>query len=108
MFTYTHVSLHRVVDGDTVILTIDLGFDVFLHETVRLESIDAPERFTAAGPKTTERLKALLANGILRLETSSFDKYHRAVGQLWIPGEPRSVSQVLLDEGLARPYVPGK
>ena len=34
----------RVIDGDTVVAKIDLGFNVFTVQTLRLSSIDAPEK----------------------------------------------------------------
>ena len=42
-------ELIRVIDGDTVELIIDLGFDTSRHERFRLYGIDAPEVNTAAG-----------------------------------------------------------
>jgi len=42
MYTYK-AKVVRVVDGDTVDLKIDLGFDIWIHERVRLKDIDAPE-----------------------------------------------------------------
>ena len=42
MYTY-NAKLVRVVDGDTVDLKIDLGFDIWINERVRLKDIDAPE-----------------------------------------------------------------
>jgi micrococcal nuclease len=42
MYKYK-ASVERVVDGDTVDCIIDLGFDVKIHERVRLSGIDTPE-----------------------------------------------------------------
>jgi micrococcal nuclease len=58
-------SLIRVVDGDTVDLIIDLGFDTSRHERFRLYGIDAPELRTAAGKKA----KAWLEDALIPLET---------------------------------------
>ena len=42
LYTY-EAFLERVVDGDTIIVRIDLGFDVLKRERIRLRGIDAPE-----------------------------------------------------------------
>ena len=66
MYEYKIKSIDRVVDGDTVDVIIDLGFDI-LHKTrVRLYGIDAPESRTRdleekkRGLKATQRLTELL------------------------------------------------
>lgn len=45
MFTY-NAELIRVIDGDTVDVKIDLGFDVYINTRVRLLGIDTPETRT--------------------------------------------------------------
>lgn len=48
----------RVIDGDTVVADVDLGFRTWRRgEHLRLEGIDAPERGTAAGRRATEALR---------------------------------------------------
>ena len=46
MYTYFVSSVDRVVDGDTVDVIIDLGFDLTKKERVRLAGIDTPESRT--------------------------------------------------------------
>ena len=43
-FKYRVSSLERVVDGDTIDVNIDLGFDVCTKQRVRLLGIDTPDR----------------------------------------------------------------
>jgi micrococcal nuclease len=57
-------SLVRVVDGDTVDLIIDLGFDTSRHERFRLYGIDAPEIRFEAG----KAAKAWLEDALMPLE----------------------------------------
>ena len=45
MYEY-RASVERVVDGDTIDLSIDLGFDVWIRQRVRLSGIDTPETRT--------------------------------------------------------------
>ena len=40
------VEINRVVDGDTIDVTIDLGFDLFKKERVRVAGVDTPEKRT--------------------------------------------------------------
>lgn len=57
-------TVQRVIDGDTVRLEVQLGFNVTLHGVdVRMADVYAPERFTPDGPKATEALRALLPTG---------------------------------------------
>ena len=46
-FKYRVSSLERVVDGDTIDVAIDLGFDVCTKQRVRLLGIDTPESRTS-------------------------------------------------------------
>ena len=59
-------KLVRVIDGDTVDVMIDLGFDVWIKKRLRLYGIDAPETRTRnlelkkKGKASTKRLEELL------------------------------------------------
>jgi micrococcal nuclease len=46
-FKYRVSSLENVVDGDTIDVNIDLGFDVCTKQRVRLLGIDTPESRTS-------------------------------------------------------------
>ena len=46
MYTYFVKSVDRIVDGDTIDISIDLGFDLTKKERVRLAGIDTPEKRT--------------------------------------------------------------
>lgn len=53
--------VHRVVDGDTAEISIDVGFGVILKSRkVRLLGLNAPERYTATGPAATAGLRELI------------------------------------------------
>ena len=45
-YNFRVVSIDKVVDGDTIAVTIDLGFDLFKKERVRVAGIDTPEKRT--------------------------------------------------------------
>ena len=43
-YNFRVVEINRVVDGDTIDVTIDLGFDLFKKERVRVAGVDTPEK----------------------------------------------------------------
>lgn len=102
LYTY-RAYLERVIDGDTLKLHIDLGFDTFIAETVRLRGIDAPERKTEKGQAAkrfvTRQIKQ--ANEII-VRTHWEDKFGRYLVDVWVDDE--YLNQYLLDEDLAGRY----
>jgi endonuclease YncB( thermonuclease family) len=97
-----------VYDGDTVALQCD-GREV----AARVQGLDAPETRDARcaaekelGRRATERLRALLAEGELRLERHGHDKYGRWLIRLSAGGS--DVADTLIGEALAVPYAGGR
>ena len=86
MYTYKAI-LDRVVDGDTIDVNIDLGFDVSIKKRVRFAGINAPESRTrdleekARGLAAKDRVKAILAE---TLESTEIGKYGRVLGKIHI------------------------
>jgi micrococcal nuclease len=83
-------ELIRVVDGDTVDLIIDLGFDTSRKERFRLYGIDAPELRTAAGKAAKAWLMSVLQPlGSIYVQTIQLstkakrDKYGRFLAVLY-------------------------
>jgi endonuclease YncB( thermonuclease family) len=96
-------------DGDTCVLSIDLGFDVSICQTIRLVGIDTPELktgdFKAMGKTVKSWLEGKLTGAKLIIKTSkSDDKYGRILAEIFVQGDDRSVNQQLLDRGWAVPY----
>ena len=90
MYTYK-AKLVKVVDGDTIDVTIDLGFDVSVKKRVRFEGINAPESRTrdlkekALGLAAKDRVKAILEeNSCFTLESTEIGKYGRVLGKIHI------------------------
>ena len=116
MYEYK-VKITRVVDGDTVDAEVDLGFDTFIKDRIRLMGIDTPESRTrnkkekALGLAAKAYLKELLKKnkGNIRLRTSKEGKgkFGRILGTLLIYDGKTSVNQMLIDEGHARDYFGG-
>lgn len=121
MYEYA-ARLIKVVDGDTLDLEVDLGFDIHFNMRVRLQGLDTPE-LNSKDP--LERLAALeakhfveraLEKATLRILThkDSQDKYGRYLATVTaVPVDTglvatTTVNQALLDAGLAKPYDGGK
>lgn len=107
MYEY-RCHLERVIDGDTVDLTIDLGFSIFRREKIRLLGINAPEmtgRSAAEGARAAAILYELLKGQPLTIHTrkDKEDKYGRMLGTLY--AGTRNVNQAMIEGGYAIPYM---
>jgi micrococcal nuclease len=111
MYQYKIKKINRIIDGDTVDLDINLGFNISITQRVRLKDINAPEIRTldleekAKGIEAKEWLeKELSREGEWVIETFKEDKYGRILGTLYLVGEPVTVNERMLNEGIAKPY----
>ena len=98
--------VERVVDGDTVDLTIDLGFHTYVVKRVRLSRINAPERFTEEGKLAKAFVENALAVGmevVVQTQLDSKDKYGRVLGEIFID-KHFSLNEMMFMNGLAVPY----
>lgn len=113
------VVLLKAVDGDTVDVDIDLGFNVWLHdERVRIMGIDTPESRTSNlveklfGKAAKNRLKELLHEGAVLITTEEKNgedmrgKFGRILGDFKLP-DGRMVTDVLIEEGHCVAYFGG-
>ncbi len=100
-----HAILERVIDGDTVILTVDVGFRFATTARFRLAHINAPEMSTADGHASRDHLMSLIpARGPLIAHTyKDPDNYGRWLAELIVAGT--NVNQKMIDDGFAVPYV---
>ncbi len=91
MFEY-RCKLDRVVDGDTVDLRVDLGFNIHIKERFRLANIDAPESRTRnreekkKGLASTAFLEGLLDTISMKVKTDkdAKGKYGRWIGTIYV------------------------
>ena len=104
MYTYK-AQVVRVIDGDTVILNIDLGFKIFHVMSCRLAGVNAPElnakdeAVKLAAVASKEYLMRLLPVGeYVTIKSEKLDKYGRAV--VWFGG----VNDAMISEGHAVKY----
>jgi len=109
MFDY-HATLARVVDGDTVYLTVDLGFRLSATFDFRLLGINAPEMngsTRAAGEVAKAELDRLLKLGTLRITSAKSDKYGRWLATIYVKqlsGIELNVNDAMLKAGFAVVY----
>lgn len=114
MYEYRVDKLLAVIDGDTIDVFIDLGFDICLKKRVRLNGIDTPESRTTDllekkyGLESKDWLKHKLENAshiVIRTELpDSTEKYGRILGTLFINDEKISVNDQLIQSGYAWAY----
>ena len=107
-----------MLDGDTIDVTIDLGFDLYKKERVRIAGVDTPEKRTrdleekALGIDATNWLKEKLTETIkgdeellIRTELKGgVGKYGRLLGWLYIGDATISLNELMIEEGYAWAY----
>ena len=102
MYEYRAI-IDRVIDGDTIIVILDLGFKTFRKERIRLLGINAPELRTAEGKKAKPYVKQFEKKQcIIRTKKDRQGKYGRYLGEV-IVGE-LNLNEELLQAGLAEIY----
>jgi micrococcal nuclease len=111
MYHYKIKTIKKIVDGDTIDVDIDLGFGIAISHRVRLKGIDAAETRTLDLEEKTKGLaakewlkKELSREGEWIIETTKEDKYGRILGTLYLVGDPVTVNEKMLNEGIAEPY----
>ena len=113
MYTYFVSKIDRVVDGDTVDVIIDLGFNLTKKERVRLAGIDTPESRTrdleekAMGLEAKDHLVDLLEHSErLIVKTEKDGKYGRMLGTIWCG--VMNINEEMVSRGYAWEYDGGK
>lgn len=115
MYEYHVKKVHKVVDGDTIDVDIDLGFNVSYFQRVRLAGIDTPESRTTddyekkLGLESKEWLKKHLEGAtdiVIKTEKpDSSEKYGRILGWLHIGGVEKSLNLLMIEQGYAWSYM---
>lgn len=115
MFEYYVKKVTKVVDGDTIDVDIDLGFDISFSSRVRLAGIDTPESRTADKFEKSLGLeaKAYLKHAIdgaqqVVIKTEKMDsseKYGRILGWVFLDGATKSLNEMMIEDGYAWGYM---
>ena len=117
-YNFRVIEINRVVDGDTIDVTIDLGFDLDKKERVRIAGVDTPEKRTRdldekeLGIDATNWMKEKLEGAIhgdddlvIRTElVGGMGKYGRLLGWLYIGDGEASLNEQMIEEGYAWAY----
>lgn len=103
LYNYKVVSF-RVVDGDTIVATIDMGFHTFRKDTFRLARIDAPQIDKPEGVVSLMSLKAKLEgiDKVVTLWSKAKDKWGRWLAEVYVGDE--NVNDWLVANGFAKRY----
>jgi micrococcal nuclease len=115
MYEYRVKKLVGVVDGDTIDVDIDLGFNVSYSQRVRLAGIDTPESRTkdkfekTLGLEAKEYVKTKLKDAsdiIIKTELpDSSEKYGRILGWVYVNGQTKSINEEMIEDGYAWHYM---
>jgi len=115
VYEYRVKKIYKIVDGDTIDVDIDLGFNISFFQRVRLAGIDTPESRTKdvyekkLGLEVKEKLTNLLKDAkkiVIKTEKpDSKEKYGRILGWLFIDDGKLSINEILIKEGYAWEYM---
>lgn len=115
MFEYYVKKVTKVVDGDTIDVDIDLGFDISFSSRVRLAGIDTPESRTsdkmekALGIEAKTYLKNAIDSAksvVIKTEKmDSSEKYGRILGWVYLDGSEKSINEQMILDGHAWGYM---
>jgi micrococcal nuclease len=115
MFQYYVKKVTNVVDGDTIDVEIDLGFDISFNSRVRLAGIDTPESRTSdkaekvLGLESKEYLKSKIKDAksvVIKTEKmDSSEKYGRILGWIYLDGSDISINEQMISQGYAWGYM---
>ena len=117
-YNFRVTKIDKVLDGDTIDVTIDLGFDLYKKERVRIAGVDTPEKRTRnleekeLGIDATNWLKQQLKEAVdgsddltIRTElVGGVGKYGRLLGWLYIGDADVSINERMIEQGYAWAY----
>jgi micrococcal nuclease len=115
MYEYNVKKVTKIVDGDTIDVDIDLGFNISFSQRVRLAGIDTPESRTkdlrekALGLEVKNKVKVSMESAkkvVIKTELpDSTEKYGRILGWVYLDGAAKSLNEQLIEEGYAWGYM---
>jgi micrococcal nuclease len=110
MYEYIVKEIVKIVDGDTVDIVLDLGFDVYRKERVRINRVDTPESNSKDVNEKKLAIEAknyvstwLINQKQVKIKTLKDDKYGRLLGEFYGDGDV-CLSDLLINGGYAWAY----
>lgn len=102
MYEYLATAI-QVVDGDTLHVSVDLGFSIHANVTIRLARINAYELTEPRGIVARAYVANLLASiAAMKVQTSKQEKYGRWLAEVWIKQKRTDVDWLNLNDDLVR------
>ncbi len=90
-------EVRDVIDADTILLDIDLGFEVIRRQSIRLARIDAPERDTPNGAQGRRFVREQLATArTVVVNTRKYDIHRRYVAHVFYAFNNQGIEQTFL------------
>ena len=109
--------VNHVVNGDTILATVDTGFNNYTFMRLRLNGVDAPDpeprigsdeekaSERAAGVQARDRLAELVGGREVVVRAHQTSKIDRFLVDVFLPNDPKSTAnKLLLDERLVSPF----
>lgn len=96
----------RWINGNVVVLNVDLGFNAWSEQTFRLDRITTPEQGQPGYVELENMVNTLVPVGAeISIDCTGFDNHGCWLAEVYIPGvsSPASINQMLLNQGLAVP-----
>ena len=112
-YEHQHVKVARVIDGDTVVLDIDMGNRITWTAPFQIAGINAPEGGSPGASEARLFLSEMLKGGVALAETIKPDKYGRWLVRLYthidLDGIPTGdIGEAMIEAGHAVAYIVGK
>lgn len=106
MYQYK-ATVENVVDGDTIDVSVDLGFKVSTRQRVRLARIDTPERGQPGYAAARDFVRDVALNKTVMLKTDKVSKWGYYLADITLE-DGRNLSDTLIQAQLAKPYDGGQ
>lgn len=99
-------KVDRVIDGDSVWVTLELGFGIYIKKEIRMLSVDAPEKNTVAGKLVKQFAEKWFLKNLdsVTLEIDDTpDKFGRVLGTFY-DKDGSSFNNLLIETGLVKKF----
>lgn len=96
----------KILDGDTIDVSVDLGYHLTTSARLRFNRINAPEMNTAAGKAAKAFIMGNLKVGdpvTIQTHKDPTDKYGRWLAEIWL-SDGRNLNTLMLEQGHAQAY----
>lgn len=109
LYNYS-ATVIKIIDGDTIDCTVDLGFNITINERFRLYGVDTPEKNSTdlKLKELSENATKFVSDSILGkhifIDSTGKDKYGRWLATIHVSMTDKSINEQLIDNGFAKAY----